>query len=369
MKIALVHDHLAQNGGAEQVLRVFAEIWPEAPIYVVVHDPKNAGAFFATKDIRTTFLQQTPFGVKRYQWFFPFMPSAIESIDLSDFDVVLSSSSSFAKGVITRPSTLHINYCHTPTRFLWSDTHSYVEELGTNPLLKKLLPLFLTRVRMWDRIASERADVTIANSQAVQRRIQKYYDKDSLLLYPPVDATRFTVAKKEDIKDYFLAGGRLVPYKRFDLLVKVFNATGRHLKIFGNGPALADLKKMAGPTVEFIGRISDAELKKLYAECAAFMNPQEEDFGITMIEALAAGRPVIAYSKGGAREIIQHGKTGLLIDYQTWEDFADAVIGFDPHQFDVDAIRASALTFDVNTFKKTLQELVESAWKNHQQQL
>jgi glycosyltransferase involved in cell wall biosynthesis len=258
-----------------------------------------------------------------------------------------------------------VTYCHTPTRFLWSDTHSYVEELGVNRLFKKMLPLFLTNVRMWDRIAAERADIYIANSKAVAHRIQKYYHRESTLLYPPVNVENFTVAKKEDLKEYFLAGGRLVPYKRFDLLVKVFNATGKTLKIFGSGPAMPELKKMARPNIEFVGRVSDAELKKLYSECAAFLNPQEEDFGITMIEALASGRPVIAYNKGGASEIIQHGKTGLLLDYQTWEDFADAVIGFNPHAFDPAEIRASALTFDEKKFKTQVQEFVENAWKEH----
>lgn len=367
MNIALVHDHLAQNGGAENVLRVFCEIWPDAPVYVLVHDPRNADPFFSTKDIRTSFLQRMPFGVRKYQWFFPLMPSAIESLDLSAYDVVLSTSSSFAKGVITRPNTMHVSYCHTPTRFLWSDTHSYVEELGVNRALKKLIPIFLTKVRMWDRIAAERADIYIGNSKAVQHRIEKYYHRGSELIYPPVNVADFTVAKKEDIKEYFLAGGRLVPYKRFDLLVKVFNATGKKLKIFGSGPALPALKKMARGNIEFLGRVPDPELKKLYAECSAFMNPQEEDFGITMIEALAAGRPVVAYNKGGASEIIEHGKTGLLVDYQTWEDFANAIIGFDPHAFDVDAIRAAALTFDVKKFKTTMQEFVENAWKQHQQ--
>lgn len=366
MKIALVHDHLAQDGGAENVLRSFCEIWPDAPIYVVVYDPKNAHPFFLQKDVRTSFIQKFPFGVRKYQWFFPLMPSAVEDFDFSKFDVVLSSSSSFAKGVITRPDTLHINYCHTPTRFLWSDTHSYVEELGVNRVLKLLLPVFLSHVRLWDRDAGDRADYFIANSKEVQKRITKYYMRESTVIYPPVNVKDFTVSKKEKVKEYYLCGGRLVPYKRFDLLVDAFNKLDKPLKIFGNGPAMAELKQGAGENIEFLGRVSDAELKKLYSECAAFLNPQQEDFGITMIEAMSSGRPVIAYSKGGAREIVDQGKTGVLVDFQTWEDFADTVIGFDPMAYNPEVIRQKALTFEHEHFKNSIREFVETKLREFQ---
>lgn len=364
MKIALVHDHLAQNGGAENVVRAFCEIWPDAPIHVIVHDPKNCDPFFNTKDIRTSFLQDLPFGVRLYKWMFALMPSAIENFDFSEYDVVLSSSSSYAKGIITRPETLHITYCHTPTRFLWSDTHSYVDELGVNRFLKKLVPIFLSYVRIWDRTAAERVDHYIANSTIVKKRIKKYYHQESTIIYPPVKVDDFTVAAKEDIKDYFLAGGRLVPYKRFDLLVEAFNKLGKPLKIFGDGPAKSELQKRAASNIEFVGRVPDEELKKMYSECAAFLNPQEEDFGITMIEAMSAGRPVVAYNSGGATEIVDHGKTGLLIDYQTWEDFADALIDFDPYAYNPEDIRAKALTFEHEQFKKSIREYVEQQYEN-----
>lgn len=363
MKIALVHDHLSQDGGAENILQLFCEIWPEAPVYVMVHNPKTSRPFFLKKDIRTSFLQKWPFGMRKYQWFLPFMPTAIESFDFSEFDVVLSSSSMFAKGIITRPDTMHVTYCHTPTRFLWSDTHSYVAELGVNRVLKHIIPFFLSHIRLWDRIAAERAHAYIANSRTVQKRIKKYYFQPSTVIYPAVDVKDFTIAKKADVKDYFLAGGRLVPYKRFDLLVEAFNKLGKPLKIFGTGPMLEELKASAHSNIEFLGRVEEKELKKLYAECAAFLNPQEEDFGMTMIEAMAAGRPVIAYRKGGAEEIVEHGKTGLLLDYQTWEDIADAVMTFDPKAYDPEAIRARALTFDASQFKTTIQTFVENAWE------
>ncbi len=363
MKIALVHDHLAQDGGAENVLRAFSDIWPEAPIYVVVYDKNHANPYFLQRDIRTSFLQNAPFGVKKYQWYFSLMPAAVESFDLTEYDVVLSTSSSFAKGVITRPGTMHVTYCHTPTRFLWSDTHSYVDELGVSRLFKKLLPIFLSRVRTWDRLASERADHYIANSKTVVDRIQKYYKRSSDLIYPPVQVSDFHVAKPEDVGEYFLAGGRLVPYKRFDLLIQAFNKLGKPLKIYGSGPAMAQLKKDAADNIEFLGRVPDEELKRLYAECAAFLNPQEEDFGITMIEALASGRPVIAYEKGGASEIVDHGKTGLLVPHQTWEDFADAIIGFDPQAWDSAVIQEKALTFNQDQFKNSIQSYIETKWE------
>ncbi|MFH1426406.1 MAG: glycosyltransferase [Candidatus Kerfeldbacteria bacterium] len=367
MKIALVHDHLAQDGGAENVLRAFSEIWPEAPIHVVVHDPEQANDFFKSRKIKTSFIQKMPLGVRKYQWYFTLMPSAVESFDLTEYDIVLVSSSSFAKGVLTNPDTLHITYCHTPTRFLWSDTHSYIEELGVPKVLKKALPVMLSRIRLWDRTAAERTDYYIANSREVQHRIKNYYDRDSDLIYPPVDLNDFYVADAGDVKDYFLAGGRLVPYKRFDLLVDAFNQLGKPLKVFGDGPALPDLKKRARGNIEFLGRVPDDRLKQLFAECAAFLNPQHEDFGITMIEAMAAGRPVVAYGKGGATEIVDDGVTGILINYQTWEDFADAIIGFDKNAYDPQTIREKALTFNVGQFKTNIRDFVETKWQEFQQ--
>lgn len=360
MKIAIVHDHLAQDGGAEKVVQAFCEIWPEAPIYVAVYDPRNANEFFAKKEIHTSFIQRMPFGVRKYQWFFALMPSAMESFDFSEYDVVLSSTSMFAKGIITRPETLHICYCHTPTRFLWSDTHSYVAELGVNKFMQRILHVLLSRIRVWDRVAAERVHHYIANSRLVQKRISKYYHASSDIIYPPVNTERFTPVPKEEVEDYFLAGGRIVPYKRFDLLVEAFSHLGKKLKIFGDGPARAELEKRASGNVEFIGRVSDEELRHLYSHCQAFLNPQEEDFGITMIEAMASGRPVIAYSRGGASEIVDHEKTGLLVDHQSWEEFADVLLQFDHMAYDPELIRAKALTFSLEQFKKSIQEYVEA---------
>ncbi len=364
MKIALVHDHLAQDGGAEKVLQAFQRVWPEAPTFLIVHDPATANDAFRGKDIRTSFLQHWPGGVKHYQWFFPLMPTAVESYDLMEYDVVLSSTASFAKGVITRPDTLHISYCHTPTRYLWSDTHEYVQELGVNRAIKWLLPFFLTYVRMWDKMAAERVDRFVANSRLVQDRIAKYYHKPSEVIYPPVDTARFSAGQ---VGDYYLTGGRLGPYKRFDLVVEAFNHLGRKLKIFGTGPEEHALRAQAGNNIEFVGKVSDDELATLYRECLAFINPQVEDFGITMVEAMASGRPVFAYRSGGAREIVQPGVTGEWFDVQTWEDLADLIVRVDPKHYDAARIQQQANQFSMSHFEQNIKTFVESAYQQFTQ--
>lgn len=361
MKIALVHDHLAQDGGAEKVLQAFQQIWPDAPTYVIVYDPKTAHRSFLKKNIRTSFLQRWPGGVKHYQWFFPLMPTAVESYDLMQYDVVLSSTASFAKGVITRPDTLHICYCHTPTRYLWSDTHDYVRELGVHSVVKWLLPFFLTYVRLWDKVAADRVDTFISNSVIVQERITKYYSAKSDIIYPPVDTDRFAVGEEAD---YYLAGGRLVPYKRFDLVVEAFNRLGRKLKIFGTGPEYKTLRAQAHSNIEFVGKVSDQDLVKLYQGAIAFINPQVEDFGITMVEAMACGRPVVAYNAGGAKEIITPGVTGELFHYQTWEDLADVIVRLKSEQYDPKRIRQHAEQFSLDHFKSNIKSYVERAYQD-----
>src|SRR3989344_7180502 len=218
MKIALIHDHVTQHGGAEEVLKIFQEIWPAAPTFTLFFNKERLGEYFKDKDIRTSFLQNWPGALKHYQWFLPLMPVATESYDLMDYDVVLSSCSAMAKGVITRSNTLHVCYCHTPTRYLWSDTHRYVEELRYNRLVKKIVPLSLHRLRTWDQLAAQRVDLFVANSKNIAHRIKKYYRRDSIIIHPPVATDQFKIADKID--KYFLTGGRLVAYKRFDLTIK-----------------------------------------------------------------------------------------------------------------------------------------------------
>lgn len=363
MKVALVHDHLVQDGGAEKVLLALQEIFPNAPTYTLLYDPKRVSKEFAKKEIRTSFLQKIPFALKKYQWLLPLMPAATESHDLSGFDVVISSSSAFAKGIITKPGTLHVCYCHTPTRYLWSDTHSYVQELNANRLTKALLPILLNRLRVWDRLSSDRVDRFIANSRTVAERIKKYYARDSEIIYPPVEIEKFSVANKPGT--YFLAGGRLVSYKRFDLIIQAFNRLGLPLKIFGDGPLSKEYRKQARSNITFVGKVSDAEKAELYKGAIAFIHPQEEDFGITALESMAAGRPVIAYGVGGALETVVPGVTGEFFGDQEWEELAATIIRFNPSAYDPKTIRAHAETFDTSVFKRRIASFVSESWKTH----
>ncbi len=356
MKLAIVHDHLVQDGGAEQVLRVLQEIWPEAPTYTLVFDAAKMPSF-KDKDIRSSFLQKLPFAKSRYQWYIALMPTATESYDLREFDVVVSSSSAFSKGIITRPGAIHICYCHTPTRYLWSDSVSYVNELKVPKPIKMFLPPLLSMLRVWDRHAADRVDHFIANSATVKERINKYYEAPSTIIHPPVDVSKFAISDAP--KSYFLAGGRLVPYKRFDLVVQAANKTGIPVKIFGSGPAEAELKAMAKGNVEFLGRVTLAEQAKLYANAKAYIHPQEEDFGMTAVESMAAGRPVIAFNRGGATETVVPGVTGEFLDEQSWEELADHLIRFDNAKYDPAAIRTHAEKFSTEQFKAKLKAFVE----------
>ncbi len=366
MKIALVHDYLSQHGGAERVLEAFSEIWPEAPIFVLFHDKKKIKDF-QDKDIRQSFIRRMPFAKSKYQWYLPWMPLATERHNLHEFDIVLSSTSAFAKGVLTRPDTLHISYCHTPTRYLWTDTHEYIADLKHNKLIKSVLPRLIHRLRLWDTMSIDRVDNFIANSRTVRGRVQKYYRRDSQVIYPPVDIEKFYISN--DIGSYFVSGGRLVPYKRFDLLIQTFNRLGTPLKIFGTGPERERLEKKAKRNIQFLGHLSEKDKADLLSRAKAFIHPQVEDLGITPIESMACGRPVIAYGVGGVTETVIPGKTGVFFDEQTWESLLDTVIHFDPHEWDTQAIREWAERFDIKHFKKRIKNYVEDSYGQFQQDL
>ncbi len=363
MKIALVHDYLSQDGGAERVLRAFHELWPEAPIFVLFHKPGSVEGF-AGADIRESIISRLPFGRTKFQWYLPWMPMATERYDLHDFDVVLSSTSAFAKGVLTRPETVHISYCHSPTRYLWTDTHEYIADLPYNPLVKAVLPRLIHHLRIWDKMSVDRVDYFIANSGTVHGRIEKYYRRNSDIIYPPVAFDNFFAAK--EIGDYFVSGGRLVPYKKFDLLVRTFNRLGWKLKIYGSGPSLEYLKKIAKPNIEFVGRVTEAQKAELLAHAKAFLNPQVEDLGITPLESMAAGRPVIAYGVGGATETVIPGKTGVLFFEQNWESLYQVLRDFEATQWDSTEIRAWAERFSTDRFKDRVKKYVEEKYAERQ---
>lgn len=361
LNIAFVHDHLAQDGGAERVLRVFQETFPGSPTHVLVVDEKKTNPFFRTQDIRTSFIQRLPFGVRKYQWYLPLMITAIEQFDFRGYDVVLSSSSALSKGIVTGPDTLHISYCHTPTRFLWTETHEYLEELRIPRIVKWLLPFYLSRLRVWDQAAANRVDVFLANSNIVKNRIKKYYKRDAIVLYPPISLSKYQLSAEKG--EYFVIGGRLVSYKRIDLAISACNELRVSLKIFGSGPSETVLKKIAGPTIQFLGRISEQEKIALIQKAKAFLYPQVEDFGITAIEAMACGRPVIALSRGGALETVVEGVTGIFFHEQTVESLREAIKRFSPNQFQAEKIRERALRFDEDQFKNRLFDLVHEQFE------
>ena len=365
MKIALAHDYLNQLGGAERVLFAMHEIYPEAPVYTLIHDRKRSRGVFEKLNIKTSFLQKMPGGLRHMRWYLPWMPAAFESLDLTGYDVVLSDASAFAKGAIVGSSSLHICYCHTPTRYLWSDTHQYISELKQSQIVKKILPLVLNKLRTWDYQAAQRVDVFIANSCNVQKRIKKYYGRESNVIYPPIDVENFKIA--DELGNYFLIGGRLVSYKRFDLAIRAFNKLGIPLKVFGVGPEEEKLKKMAKDNIEFLGQVSDSKKAELYSMALGFINPHEEDFGITAVESMASGRPVIAYKKGGSTETVVEGKTGIFFDEQEWEALADAVIRFDYKKFNPVKIQEHALGFSKDRFKREMREFVEKEWEEFNQ--
>ena len=363
MRVALVHDHLLQQGGAERVLEAFGALWPHAPLYTLALD-RIQFPQFAHRTVYTSFLDRIPFRKHLFPWLLPLMPTAIEHFTMRNIDVVLSSVSALAKGVITHPNTLHICYCHTPTRYLWSEASEYIEELHVPKIIKHALYPVLTWLRTWDRLAAERVDVFIANSETVRKRIKKYYGKDSIVLHPPVDIDRFAIHEGSE-KKYYLAGGRLVAYKRFDIVVDAFTKLGKPLVIFGSGPAEKDLRTRAGKNITFVGRVSDEERARLFAEARAFINPQEEDFGITLIESMASGRPVIAYARGGATETVQEGVTGTLFYEQSAEELMDTLLHFNADIFSPLVLRAAAERFSSQAFRHRLLTIVNEHYTRH----
>ncbi len=362
MKIALTHDHLFQIGGAEHVLFELHKIFPESPVYTLIHNPEKSG-LFKDFNIEPSFLQKMPFSKRHFKWYLGLMPIAWEQFDFSAYDIVISSSSAFSKGVITPPNTLHISYCHSPTRYLWSDAHRYVEELNQPKIIKKILPLILNRLRTWDYTSAQRVDKFIANSEFVAKRIKKYYQRESTVIYPPVATKQFSISP--EISDYYVIVSRLRPYKRVDIAIKAFNQLRIPLKIIGTGEEGAKLKKIAKSNIEFLGELPNAERNKVIAGAKAFIHPQEEDFGIAAVEAMACGRPVIAYKSGGAIETVIDGVTGRFINEQSWEELANTVIRFQQElkQFNPQDIKAHAEKFSVARFEKEMKDFVGKAWQ------
>ena len=366
MKVALVHDWGNQVGGAERVLLALKEMFPDAPVYMSIYEPAVMPAVCRTWDIRTSFMDRLPLVKRHHQPFLPLYPLAFEQFDFSDFELVISNKSGFCHGIITPPETLHISYCLTPTRYVW-DYRSYARREGIGRLVNAFLQPLLTCLRAWDRLAADRVDHFVAISREVQRRIRKYYRRDSTVIYPPVEVDRFTSVADQD--DFFLIVSRLIPYKRIDLAVEAFNALRLPLKIVGDGRDRLALERMAGSTIEILGRVPDSEMQTLLQRCRAFVFPGDEDFGIAPLEANAAGRPVIAYRAGGALDTVVEGKTGLFFDEPTPESLAAAVRALEGMTFDPDSIRQHALRFDKTVFRRELMCFVEQKHAEHKDRL
>lgn len=365
-KVALVHDYLVDNGGAERVVEVFQEIFPTAPLYTSVYNPPTTLDSFASKDIRPSFLQKLKPGKKRYKWLLPLFPYAFESFDLNAFDLVLSSTTAFAKGVITGPKTCHFCYINTPSRFAWR-YQDYISQENFHGPKKWALDAMMPFLRNWDYTAAQRVDYFIAGSHNCRQRVEKFYRREATVIHSPIDASRFEPAGSHG--DYFLVVSRLAPYKRIDLAVAAAARLGKPLKVVGSGVDLERLKKLAGPQTQFLGRVDDAELKHLYSDCLAFILPGEEDFGLTPLEAMASGRPAIAYRAGGAMETIVEGETGLFFDEQTVDSLAGAMANFGESRFQTARLRQWAEGFDKELFKQKLTAFMEEKYTEFQSRL
>lgn len=363
MRLALVHDYLNQYGGAERVLEALHAIFPDAPVYTSLYEPDVMPADYRSWDIRTSFLQRIPASHRFHRAMLLLYPAAFESFDLSEYDVVLSVSSAWAKGIVTGPGTLHICYCLTPMRWAWT-YREYVdrEELGRIPRL--VLPAAMHYLRLWDNASSQRVDRFIGISSAVVDRIRKYYRREADLIFPPVDAEDIPLGAGEG--ENYLVVSRLIPYKRIDLAVAACTRLGVPLTVSGDGRSRARLAAEAGRTVTFAGRLSDRQVREAMGSCRAFLFPGYEDFGITPLEAMAAGTPVIAFDAGGARDTVRDGVTGRLFSPQTVDALADVLATFDPGRFDRATIRAHALQFDRSHFQAQVRQYVEDAWREFQ---
>jgi glycosyltransferase involved in cell wall biosynthesis len=363
-KIVIVHDWLTNMGGAENVVLALHEAFPTAPIYTSTFTPDNMPAF-RDLDIRTTYLQNLPKLLRKLHKFFPMLRvNAFKKLDLSEFDIIISSSSAEAKQVQkTRPNQIHICYCHTPIRYYWSHYNEYKSDPGfgkLNWLVRLAMPLMIPSLKKSDYQAAQKVDVFIANSIEVQNRINKYYNRNSTIIYPPVDTDRFEPARIRS--DYYVALGRQVPYKRIDLAVTAATKLGVELYVYGNGSEHQRLVDMAGPTVKFFtdrfGDASNEAVTKALNGAKGYIFPAEEDFGIVQVEALAAGAPVIAYNKGGTLDIIQDGESGVLFNSQTTDSVVNAIKRANKIDFLPGTLRRKAKRFDKGLFITKIHKIV-----------
>ena len=364
MKTAIVYDRVNKWGGAERVLLALHEVFPDAPLYTSVYDAKKAPWARVFPKVKSSFLQKLPILKDHHELLGWLTPLAYESFSFDEYDLVISVTSEAAKGVITKPETLHICLCLTPTRYLWSGYRDYLENPPTKlswiPFYKYVSRPFLAYTKIWDKVAAQRPDTYIAISKVVQKRIRKYYGRDSRVIFPPVDVERFKIQDSRFKKRvYYLVVSRLVPYKKVDLALKAFNELGLPLVIVGTGSEKGKLKRMAGKNIRFAGFVNEEELIGYYKNAKALVMPQEEDFGIVAVEAQAAGVPVIAYKMGGAQDTVIDGKTGLFFAKQTKSDLISCVESFQKMRFEKSVLIKNAERFSKERFKSEFLDIVK----------
>lgn len=363
MKVALVYDRINKWGGAERVLLSLHKIFPKAPIFTSVYNKKTA-LWAEVFDVKTSFLQKMPKAKTSHEILAPLMPIAFESFGFDDYDLVISVTSEAAKGIITKDKTLHICYCLTPTRYLWSGYEDYFK----NSLLKTLSKPAVSYLRRWDKIASKRPDTLVSISKEVKERIKKYYDRDSFLIHPPMTLIKNKTGNRTGLKkekDFYLIVSRLVSYKKIDIAIKAFNYLKYPLKIVGIGSEEKNLKKLAGPNIEFLGRLTDDELSFYYKNCKALIFPGIEDFGLVMAEAQSFGKPVIAYKGGGALDIIKEGITGEFFKEQSPFSLKKVLENVNNKRYNTKLLQFSSKKFSEDNFDRKLEKLIEKELIRH----
>jgi glycosyltransferase involved in cell wall biosynthesis len=355
-RVALIHDFLLDVRGAERVFGALADLYPEADLFTAVYDPRGTEGRFEHRNVNTSFLQRLRPTARSFRPLLPFYPYAMEALDLSGYDLVLSSSSAWAHGVIVDPEAVHVCYCHNPFRYAWNARE---ETLSQRSMLQRAaLSMVFQRWRQWDWIAAQRVDRYIANSETTSRRIRRYFGRESDVIYPPVETSRFTPGP---VSDFYLVLSELMPHKRIHHAVEAFNRLRLPLVVVGNGPDARRLRRMAGPTVSFAGRVSDARAAELLSASRALVVTATEEFGIAAVEAQAAGRPVIALAEGGVRETVHEGITGAFYDRPDPGALAETVLRFDALGIDPRACVENANRFDVAHFRHGISRVVDEA--------
>jgi len=367
MRIAFVYDRVNKIGGAERVLQQLHQIWPDAPLYTSVYNP-NTAAWAKKFTVIPSFLQHLPFTRTRHEWLAWAMPYAFESFNFDQYDVVISVTSAEAKGIITKPSTLHICYLLTPTRYLWSHTHQYQNhsKLHQFPITRPFSSYLLQQLRLWDQVAAQRPDRYLAISHTVKFRTEKYYRRQvDQVIYPPT-FSHPTNSQALQTEDFFLLVSRLVPYKRVDLAVKAFNYLNKNLVVIGIGSEYEKIRQIANSNVRMVGKLTQAQLISYYQRCRALIFPAEEDFGLVSLEAQSFGKPVIAYGRGGASETVINNITGILYYKQTQNSLIRAINKLDKLSISSQKCRANARKFSSDKFKIEFVKYVEEQWQIHQ---